>query len=52
MNQYYEDIKNGWWQDVFCKDIYFVSGDGLVYKDMLMQIPNDTRYTRFFRQQK
>lgn len=52
MNQYYEDIKNGWWQDVFCKDIYFVSGDGLVYKDMLMQIPNDTRYTRFFRRQK
>ncbi len=48
MDQYYEDMKNGWWQDVFCKDIHFVSGDGIVYKDMLMQIPNDSRYARFF----
>lgn len=48
MDQYYEDLKNGWWQDVFCKDIYFVSEDGIVYKDMLMQVPNDTRYARFF----
>lgn len=48
MDKYYEDMKNGWWQDVFCKDIYFVSADGIVYKDMLMQVPNDTRYARFF----
>lgn len=48
MDQYYEDMKNGWWQDVFCKDIHFVSGDGIVYKDMLMQVPKDTRYARFF----
>lgn len=48
MDQYYEDMKNGWWQNVFCKDIHFVSGDGIVYKDMLMQIPNDSRYARFF----
>ena len=48
MDQYYEDMKNGWWQDVFCKDIHFVSGDGIVYKDMLRQIPNDSRYARFF----
>lgn len=48
MDKYYEDMKNGWWQDVFCKDIYFVSSDGIVYKDMLMQVPNDTRYARFF----
>lgn len=48
MDQYYEDMKNGWWQDVFCKDIHFVSRDGIVYKDMLMQIPNDSRYARFF----
>lgn len=47
MDKYYEDMKNGWWQDVFCKDIYFVSADGIVYKDMLMQVPNDTRYARF-----
>lgn len=48
MDKYYEDMKNGWWQDVFCKDIHFVSGDGIVYKDMLMQIPNDSRYARYF----
>lgn len=48
MDKYYEDMKNGWWQDVFCKDIHFVSGDGIVYKDMLMQVPKDTRYARFF----
>lgn len=48
MDQYYEDMKNGWWQDVFCKDIHFVSGDGIVYKDMLMQVPKDTRYARYF----
>lgn len=48
MDKYYEDMKNGWWQDVFCKDIYFVSADGIVYKDMLMQVPNNTRYARFF----
>lgn len=48
MDQYYEDMKNGWWQDIFCKDIHFVSGDGIVYKDMLMQVPKDTRYARFF----
>ena len=48
MDQYYTDIKNGWWQDVFCKDIHFVSGDGLVYRDMLLNVPNDSRYKRFF----
>lgn len=48
MDKYYEDIKNGWWQDIFCKDIYFVSEDGIVYKDMLMQVPNDARYARYF----
>jgi hypothetical protein len=50
LHQYYEDIKNGWWQDVFCKDIYFPSSDGIVYKDMLLHLPNDQRYARFFTQ--
>lgn len=48
MDQYYEDMKNGWWQDVFCKDIYFVSEDGLVYRDMLLQVPKDPRYSKYF----
>lgn len=48
MNQYYEDIKNGWWQDEFCKDIYFASSDGIVYKDMLLNVPKDSRYSKYF----
>lgn len=49
LDRYYTDIKNGWWQDVFCKDLYFASSDGIVYKDMLMKVPNEERYFRFFR---
>lgn len=48
MKQYYEDIKNGWWQDVFCKDIYFTSSDGIVYKDMLLKVPSDSQYSKYF----
>lgn len=48
MEQYYEDIKNGWWQDVFCHDIYFPSEDGVVYKDMLLHLPKDDRYASYF----
>lgn len=35
-------------QDVFFKDIYFVSEDGLVYRDMLLQVPKDPRYSKYF----
>lgn len=48
MDSYYEDMKNGWWQDVFCKDIYFASADGIVYKDMLLNLPSDQRYAKYF----
>lgn len=48
LDKYYEDIRNGWWQDVFCKDIYFVGSDGIVYKDMLMKAPSCSRYKAFF----
>lgn len=49
LDRYYADIKNGWWQDVFCKDLYFAASDGIVYKDMLMKVPIEERYHRFFR---
>lgn len=49
LDRYYADIKNGWWQDVFCKDLYFAASDGIVYKDMLMKVPTEERYCRFFR---
>jgi hypothetical protein len=48
LDQYYEDIKNEWWQNVFCNDIYFPSSDGIVYKNKLSTLPNDQRYTMFF----
>jgi hypothetical protein len=48
LDQYYGDIKNGWWQDVFCKDIFFPSSDGIVYKDMLLRLPEDQRYKKYF----
>lgn len=48
LDRYYDDMRNGWWQDVFCKDIYFVASDALVYKDMLMKVPSDSRYKAFF----
>lgn len=35
-------------QDVFFKDIYFVLEDGLVYRDMLLQVPKDPRYSKYF----
>lgn len=44
---YWSDIKNGWWQDVFCDDIYFpLSGNKT--KEALKAIPNDPRYRSSF----
>lgn len=48
MDRYFEDMRNGWWQDVFCRDIYFASADGAVYKDMLLHLPLDPRYSKYF----
>ena len=44
LDMYYQDIRNGWWQDVFCRDIYFCSDDGVVYKDLLLNIPSREEY--------
>lgn len=44
LDMYYQDIRNGWWQDVFCRDIYFCSDDRVVYKDLLLNIPSREEY--------
>ena len=48
LDVYYQDIKNGWW-DEFCKDIYFYGSDGLHYKEELRQIENKTEYLWAFK---
>lgn len=44
LDKYYQDIRNGWWQDVFCKDICFCSDDGIIYKKLLLNIPYRDEY--------
>lgn len=44
LDMYYQDIRNGWWQDVFCKDIYFGSDDGIIYKKLLLNVPRRDEY--------
>lgn len=48
LDQYYEDIKQGWWQDVFCQDIYFAGSDGIIFKDFLLNIPKNPIYKKAF----
>ena len=48
IDKYFEEIKNGWWQDVFCRDIYFGSSDGIVYENMLKHLPNNQNYAQYF----
>ena len=48
IDKYFEDIKNGWWQEVFCKDIYFGSSDGIVYENMLKMLPKNQNYAQYF----
>lgn len=44
LEKYYQDIRNGWWQDVFCRDICFCSDDGIIYKKLLLNLPNRDEY--------
>lgn len=43
LDEYYQDIKNGWWEE-FCKDIFFYGADGILYKNALMDLPNREEY--------
>jgi len=47
LDDYYQDIKNGWWEE-FCRDIYFYGADGMLYKDALLRLPSDRRYQSAF----
>ena len=47
LNDYFDSIKNGWWEE-FCSDIYFLGGDGALYKDCLMKIPKNPKYRSAF----
>lgn len=44
LDEYYDSIQQGWWQDVYCKDLYFAGADGPLYKNALMQLPNRPEY--------
>lgn len=48
LSNYYQDIKNGWWKDVFCKDIYFYGKDGGPYQDAFRALPARDEYRQYF----
>lgn len=48
LDEYYQDIKNGWWQDEFCKPIYFFGPDGPYFKDALLNLPQREEYKEYF----
>ena len=43
IDAYYQDIRNGWWQDFVC-DIHFIGSDGPMYKKLLEEIPSQAEY--------
>lgn len=47
LEAYWQDIKNGWWEDVFCKNIYFPYDNGKK-KEALINLPQDSRYKSAF----
>ena len=47
LNDYFDSINKGWWEE-FCSDIYFLGGDGVLYKDCLMRIPKKPKYRSAF----
>lgn len=48
LHEYYQDIKNGWWQDEFCKPIYFFGPDGPYFKNALLNLPQCEEYKKYF----
>lgn len=41
LSSYYQDIRNGWWEDVFCNDIYFYGEEGRIYQDAFRALRKD-----------
>jgi hypothetical protein len=48
LNSYYQDIKNGWWQDEFCKNIYFYGEVGKSYQEAFRLLPTRDEYKQYF----
>lgn len=42
--EYFQDIKNGWWEDEFCKDIYFWGKDGVAIQEAFRSLPTVSAY--------
>lgn len=47
LEDYWADIRNGWWEDEFCDNIYFPEG-GQKMKEAFMALPADPRYRSAF----
>ncbi len=47
LNQYYENIRNGWWEE-FCNKIAFVDTDEKVLMESLLSLPKDPYYSQYF----
>lgn len=44
LDDYYDKILHGWWQDEFCRDLHFAGSDGILYKNALIDLPNRPEY--------
>lgn len=46
LSEYFQDIRNGWWEDEFCKDICFWGKDGVPMQETFRSLPsvNDYKY--------
>lgn len=50
LDDYYQDILNGWWQDLFCANIQFPEFYiGRKKREAFLNLPNDERYRKAFR---
>lgn len=47
LNQYYENIRNGWWEE-FCNKIAFVDTDEKVLMESLLSLPQNPYYSQYF----
>ena len=47
LKQYYENIKNGWWEE-FCNPIVFEDKDEKVLMESLLNLPKNPHYRQFF----
>lgn len=48
MNIFYNDIKNGWWDD-FCSDIHFYGAEDELYRQAMRNLPMNSAYSSVFR---